>query len=142
MEKVYVIPLRKAFRSSRTKRASKAIKVVRDFLHQHMKSDNIKLGRSVNESVWARGIQKIPRKIRVHADKDENGVVYVEMLGVEIKFRKEEVKEEKKEAKPEGKKEEKKPGKKPEPKQEEKPEPQEKPEKKTPASKSKTAGKK
>jgi large subunit ribosomal protein L31e len=127
MEKVYVIPLRRAFRSPRTKRAAKAIRVVRAFLQQHMKTEEIRIGKSINESVWARGIQKVPRKIRVHADKDENGIVYAEMLDVEIKFgKKKEVKEEKKEAKKEEpekveKKEEVKKKPKPAKKKEEKP---------------------
>ncbi len=86
MEKVYVIPLRDAFLAPRTHRASKAIKVVRAFLTRHLKSESIRLGKSINESVWARGIQKVPRKIRVHADKDENGIYLAEIMGVEIKF--------------------------------------------------------
>ncbi len=135
MERVYIIPLRRAFLSPRTHRASKAIKVVREFLERHMKTEDIKLGKSINESVWARGIQKIPRKIRVHADKDENGIVYSEMMGVEIKFpKKEEAKEEKKE--------EKKPEEKPvvQKKPEAKAEPSKKPEPQKP--KEKPAGKK
>lgn len=101
MEKIYVIPLRRAFLASRTHRASKAIKVVREFLSRHLKSEDIRLGRSINEAVWARGIQKVPRKIRVHADKNEEGIYYAEMFGIDIAFpAKEEAKEEKKEDKP------------------------------------------
>lgn len=72
-----------------------------------MKSDQIVVGSSINQSIWARGIEKVPRKIRVHADKDEKGVVRAEMMGIEIKIPKpkEEKKEEKKEEpKPEEKK--------------------------------------
>jgi len=49
-----------------------------------MKTENIKIGKSINNAVWKRGIQKPPRKIRIHAIKEEN-VVYTELLGVEIK---------------------------------------------------------
>jgi len=97
LEKVYVVPLRAAFRTARTKRAAKAIKIVREFLQRHMKTEQVVIGSSINKSVWARGIQKIPRRVRIHADKDENGVVRAEMMGVEIKIPKEKEEEKKEE---------------------------------------------
>lgn len=89
MEKVYVIPLRKAFCAPVTQRAKKAMRVVREFLEKHLKSEDIRVGASINQSVWARSIGKIPRRVRVHAEKDDKGVVWAEMLGVEIKKREE-----------------------------------------------------
>jgi hypothetical protein len=60
-----------------------------------MKTENIKIGRSINDSIWSGGIQNPPRKVRVHAIKEED-VVYAELLGVEIKTpSKEEVKKKK-----------------------------------------------
>lgn len=75
MERVYVIPLRKAKAVPRTIRAARAIRAVQSFLSIHMKSDEIKLDASVNEKIWERGIQKIPSKIKVKAVKDEDGIV-------------------------------------------------------------------
>ena len=109
-EKIFTIPLREAFDKPRTKRAKIATNIVRNFLIKHMKSENIKLGKSINEEIWKRGIQKPPRKVRIHAVKEED-VVYSELLGVEIKTpSKEEVKkkEEKKKEKKEKIKEERK----------------------------------
>ncbi|NOZ81858.1 MAG: 50S ribosomal protein L31e [Candidatus Micrarchaeota archaeon] len=83
MERVYTIPLRKAFRAPRTRRAKKAIKIIREFLERHMKGE-VRIGKSINESVWARGIQKPPRRVKIHAVK-EDGVIYAELVGVEIK---------------------------------------------------------
>ncbi len=114
-ERIFTIPLKKAFRAPRTKRAKKAMKVIREFLKRHMKVEKLEdvvIGKSINEAVWKRGIQKPPRRIRVHAIVYE-GKVYAELLGVDINLpSKEETKEpkkseEKKESAEESKKEEK-----------------------------------
>ena len=109
-EKIFTIPLREAFAKGRVHRAQDASRLVRNFLIRNMKSENVKIGKSINENVWKRGMQKIPRKVRVHAVKEED-IVYAELLGVEIKTpSKEEIKkkEEKKKQKKEKIKEERK----------------------------------
>jgi large subunit ribosomal protein L31e len=109
-EKIFTISLREAFAKGRTQRAQDASRLVRNFLIRHMKSENVKIGNSINEDVWKRGMQKPPRKVRVHAVKEEN-IVYAELLGVDIKTpSKEEIKkkEEKKKQKKEKIKEERK----------------------------------
>jgi len=91
-EKIFTIPLREAFELERQKRARNASKIVRAFLTRHMKSENIKIGKSINEAIWKRGINKPPRKLRIHVLKEED-IIYAELLGVEIKTpSKEEVK--------------------------------------------------
>ena len=102
-EKVFNIPLREAFVLQRSRRAKNAIKFVREFLVKHTKTENIKIGKSINEAIWKSGIQKPPRKVRVHVIKEED-IIYAELLGVEIKTpskeelkKKEEKKKEKKE---------------------------------------------
>jgi large subunit ribosomal protein L31e len=109
-EKIFTIPLREAFAKGRVHRAQDASRLVREFLIKNMRSENVKIGKSINESMWKRGMQKTPRKVRVHAVKEED-IVYAELLGVEIKTpSKEEVKkkEEKKKEKKEKIKEERK----------------------------------
>ena len=109
-EKIFTIPLREAFEKERTKRAKNASKIVREFLIRHMKVENIKIGKSINEAIWKRGIQKPPRKLRIHVLKEDD-IVYAELIGVDIKTpSKEEVKkkEEKKKEKKEKIKEERK----------------------------------
>ena len=83
-EKIFTVPLRDVFDKARTHRAHNASKVVRQFLVRHMKSQKIKIGGSINKSLWARGMQKPPRRIRIHAIKEED-TVYSEILGVDIK---------------------------------------------------------
>ncbi len=62
-----------------------------------MKKEEVVIGESINHAVWKKGIQKPPRRIRIHATIFENRV-YAELLGVDFKFpeKKEEVKQEEK----------------------------------------------
>lgn len=78
-EQIYVIPLRDVKRAPRWKRSNKAVKDIRAFLAKHMKSEDVKLDRSINEKVWDRGSEKPPRKIRVRAMKFEDGQVQAEL---------------------------------------------------------------
>ena len=80
MERVYIIPLRDVKRVPRTIRSPKVIRLVREFLKKHMKSDDIKIDTSVNEKIWERGIQKVPPKIKVKAVKEEDGSVSVTLV--------------------------------------------------------------
>src|SRR3989338_334932 len=83
-EKIFTIPFREVFEKSRRRRAKLAVNVVRSFLKKHMKSEEVKIGVSINKSIWARGIQKPPRKVKVHALKTAAGV-YAELVGADIK---------------------------------------------------------
>ena len=83
-EKIFTVPFRKAYDSERTKRAKKATTLLREFLQKHMKSEDVKIGDSLNKAVWSRGIQKPPHKIRIHAVL-KDGAVYAELLVAEIK---------------------------------------------------------
>lgn len=89
LERTYVIPLRKEFQKApRYKRAKKSITAIREFISKHMKSDDVKIGRYLNEKVWQHGIKNPPTKVEVKAVKEEE-TVKVELLGAP-----EEVKEE------------------------------------------------
>ncbi len=105
-ERIYTIPLRSVFRVPRTRRAKKAISVIREFLKRHMKVEEVIIGNSINETVWSKGLKKPPRRIRIHAVVHE-GKVYSELLGVDIKLpeKKEEKKKEEREEKSEEAKE-------------------------------------
>lgn len=78
-EQVYVIPLRDVKRAPRWKRSPRAIKEIREFLAKHMKSEDIKLDKSINEKIWEHGCEKPPRKIRIRAMKFEDGQVQAEL---------------------------------------------------------------
>ena len=76
-ERIYTIPLSKAWVSPRKKRAPRAVRILKGFITRHMKPESITISGEVNERIWRRGIQKPPRKIRVRAAKDEDGKVSV-----------------------------------------------------------------
>ncbi len=78
-EQIYVIPLRDVKTAPRWKRSPRAIKEIREYLAKHMKSEDIKIDRSINEKIWERGCEKPPRKIRVRAMKFEDGQVQAEL---------------------------------------------------------------
>lgn len=111
-EQIYTIPLGKAYDYKRTKRAIRAVDLLREFAFRHSKAQEIIISMNVNEFIWARSIQKPPRKIKVKiVKKGEVANVYlpdekiVEEKPVETKKA---VKEEKKEeTKPKEVKEEK-----------------------------------
>ena len=82
LERVYTIPLRDAyFKAPLPKRAPRAVKEVKTFLARHMKTEAEKvwIDNPVNEALWARGIQKPPRRIRVKAIRFDDGVVEVSL---------------------------------------------------------------
>jgi large subunit ribosomal protein L31e len=74
VERVYIIPLRKAKRKPRSRRANAAIKVIKEFLQRHMKVENVKIDNKLNEFIWERGMHKIPSRVKVKAIKAENTV--------------------------------------------------------------------
>jgi large subunit ribosomal protein L31e len=89
-ERVYTIPLGKAWVRPPKKRAPRAIQMIRAFVTKHMKLamhveeeeekeelPKLIMSNDVNEKVWGRGIEKPPRKIRVRAAKDKDGNVTV-----------------------------------------------------------------
>jgi large subunit ribosomal protein L31e len=87
-EKIYTIPLGRAWISPRRKRAPKAIRLIKSFIQRHMKikteveemeeeAERLVISNEVNEKIWSRGIEKPPRKIRVRAAKDKEGVITV-----------------------------------------------------------------
>ena len=79
LERVYTVPLGRAWVAQRHRRAEKAMTVLKDFTRRHMKPTEIIIDPTVNEAIWARGISSPPRKIRVKMTRDDEGVVTVTM---------------------------------------------------------------
>jgi len=90
IERVYTINLRRTREVSRTKRAPYAIKLVRKFIarHLHVEPEYVKISNEVNEVIWARSIEKPPRKIKVKVIKYEDGIVRVELYKEEVEIEK------------------------------------------------------
>jgi len=106
VERIYTINLKKAvLKVPRWKRANRAVAFVKEFLKRHMKVDEVKLDKSINEKIWERGAQKPPKKIRIKVVEVEEGegeekrkVAKAQLWEVvEEGLREEELEEEKKE---------------------------------------------
>ncbi len=89
-ERTYTIPLQKALVRPPKKRAPRAMQMIKIFITKHMKLEmkvseeeeegelpQLIISEEVNRKIWARGIEKPPRKIRVRAAKDKDGNVTV-----------------------------------------------------------------
>ncbi|MGD8505416.1 MAG: 50S ribosomal protein L31e [Candidatus Bathyarchaeota archaeon] len=76
-ERIYTIPLRKAWISPRKKRTPRAVRLVKEFIQRHMKPEALVVSNEVNEKLWSRSIQKPPRRIRVRAARDKEGTVTI-----------------------------------------------------------------
>ncbi len=72
IQRKYVIPLRKAWRKApiyrRTRRAKNAL---REFVQKHMKVDDVKIGKYLNEKLWEKGPRNPPHKVEVDVTKIE-----------------------------------------------------------------------
>ncbi len=103
IERTYNVPLRKEWlKAPRYKRAKKAITALRKFLVRHMKSENISIGKNLNEEIWKHGMRNPPHHVKINVLKEDDGKVYAELIGYPLKpeAKPEEKKEEKKEEKP------------------------------------------
>ncbi len=89
-ERIYTIPLGKAWVRPPKKRVPRAMQLIKAFVIKHMKMDmraeveeeqgempRLIITNEVNEKVWSRSIEKPPRKIRVRVAKDNEGNVTV-----------------------------------------------------------------
>ena len=77
LERIYTVPLWRAWLTPRHRRTERAINVIKEFAQHHMKSDKIKFSEEVNESMWSKGIQNPPRRITVKMARDADGVVTI-----------------------------------------------------------------
>ncbi len=81
--KEMTIPLRAAWSVPRSRRANRAMAEIKKHVHRHMKvqeDERIWIDEEVNQKVWARGMQKPPRKIRVVCTREEGFPIEVKLL--------------------------------------------------------------
>src|SRR5216683_690632 len=76
-EKFYDLNLRRIWNAPREKRTPRAVRFVREFVAQRMKTTEVSLSEETNSMLWQRGISKPPRKIRIRVVKDKEGRVIV-----------------------------------------------------------------
>ncbi|MFA5105681.1 MAG: 50S ribosomal protein L31e [Candidatus Micrarchaeia archaeon] len=76
LERIYTVNLSGAYGYPRTKRAIKAVEILRAFIARHMKARDgkVTISNAVNALVWGRSIQKPPRRVKVRAVKEGSDV--------------------------------------------------------------------
>jgi large subunit ribosomal protein L31e len=77
LERVYTINLGKVLLSQSQHRAVRAINMIKEFARHHMKVEDIKIEEDLAHQIWARGIRRPPRKVRVRMSKTDEGYVLV-----------------------------------------------------------------
>ena len=82
-ERVYTINVRRGVISSpRWKKSQDSVFFIRNFLKRHMKSEDVKIDNSISRSIWSKGNQNPPAKIRIKAVKDDEGMVTASLFGI------------------------------------------------------------
>jgi len=98
LERIYIIPLRRAKIGPTSRAVPRAVDDIRHFLMKHMKVEqkNVWIDSTLNKQLWKHGKFWVPSKIRVRAVKFEDGVVEATLPEMgEKKSRREFLKEEK-----------------------------------------------
>src|SRR5689334_17647447 len=86
LEREYVIPLRPSqHQPPRRRRAGHALLTVRRYVGRHMPGaiEDVWIDPRLNEYSWERGIQHLPRQVRVKAIRFEDGLIEVDLLGTD-----------------------------------------------------------
>jgi large subunit ribosomal protein L31e len=100
IERTYTIPLRKGFiNAPRYKKTKNAVSELKYFLSRHMKSENVLIGKHLNEHLWLHGIKNPPHSVKVVVIKEDDGTVKAELAGFKYDHKKKEQKDEKEEPK-------------------------------------------
>jgi len=74
-ERIYTVPLRKAFEKPGSKRKKYAMKVLRRFISRNMKVDekHVKVDGKLAQFMFSCSEERVPRKVRIKTYIDENG---------------------------------------------------------------------
>lgn len=79
-ERVYTIPLKNAWIAPVKKRVPRGVRLIRSFIKKHLKVDDPIITQEVNEYLWKKGVEGLPRRVRVRATRDVDGVVRVHLI--------------------------------------------------------------
>ncbi len=78
-EKFITLPLRKAFKWSRTNRVPSAIKSIKKYIKRHFKAENhqIIISKELNELLWHRGKKKTLRKVKILIQEIDKQIIKI-----------------------------------------------------------------
>ncbi|MEM3185804.1 MAG: hypothetical protein QXQ39_03870 [Conexivisphaerales archaeon] len=79
MSDEYILNMRIAKNTSRYKRASKSVRVLRGQVarFKHINPDEVKIDTEVNEFIWSKGIRNSISKLKIEIVTDEEGSLTV-----------------------------------------------------------------
>lgn len=98
----YIVPLQKVNNAPKPKRARRAIKKIKEFFkkHLHLEESQIKLSGKINEAIWKKSGEKVPKKLALKAVVEKHKAsIFLEEEKIEKAKKKEKTKENKKEKK-------------------------------------------
>ncbi len=80
-ERLYTVPLSKAYKKPENKRASYAVGLLRAFVSRHMKAhpSAVFIAPQANEAINARGSRRPPKSLKIKASRDKEGMVLAEL---------------------------------------------------------------
>ncbi len=104
LEREFTVGLQALLGCPRPKRANKAIYLLKRFAYKHFraKAEDVLISNKVNEFLWQRGREKVPKKISIRAVVVDNKV-NIFLKGEKVKAKKKEKTEKKKDEKKEKK---------------------------------------
>lgn len=71
---VYVINLRRVYWGRRTRRAIRAVRIIREFVKRHTKAELVVIDNEVNNYIWSRSREKPPARVKILVSiKEEEG---------------------------------------------------------------------
>lgn len=85
-ERIVTVPLRDVLSVPKPERGGKAMSIIREHLAKHFSVEEaaVRLDPTINETVWKRGRDNPPRKVRIRAARfDEAGESVVEAEAAE-----------------------------------------------------------
>ncbi|GBF09384.1 50S ribosomal protein L31e [Aeropyrum pernix] len=62
---VYVVNLRRVYWGRRTRRAIRAVRMVREFVKRHTKADEVVIDNELNNYIWSRSREKPPARVKI-----------------------------------------------------------------------------
>ncbi|MFB6489809.1 MAG: 50S ribosomal protein L31e [Thermoproteus sp. AZ2] len=80
-QREYRVSLKRAYWAARTRRAKRAVRIIKEFVARHLRLEEakVKLDPEVNAYIWSRSLEKPPRVIDIVVERREDGSVLVKL---------------------------------------------------------------
>lgn len=82
-ERVFTLNLKRVWDSSGRVRAPKSVRLVRELAARHLKTNpgSVKISDELNRFIWSRGLKHPPRRVRVKAERVDENVYMLKLIG-------------------------------------------------------------